>query len=294
MSIRYRIRHETEYKYAMPVSFGHSQLFLRPRDLPHQRCLSSLIDIEPSPGSANIRTDYFGNHTMLYSVQESHQRMTISSINEVEVDPLLPPSPGESPAWEDIRELVRRADRPVTLQALEFTFNSILVRTHRELTEYATESFSAGRPIVDACLELTQRIFKDFKYDPSTTTISTPVAEVFAQRSGVCQDFAHLQIAMLRGLGLPVRYVSGYLRTFRDPKKTDPKLIGADASHAWLGVYIGDERWVDFDPTNNQIPQEHHVTIGWGRDYADVSPVKGVIVGGGEQKIAVRVHVDAI
>lgn len=290
--MQYRITHETEYTYAMPVSVGHNQLFLRPRDLPGQHCIENTIDLEPSPGIANVRTDYFGNHTMLFTVQEPHTRMLVTSTSRVEVNPQGPPIPGMSSPWEKVRDDVRRDRSLAGLDALQYTFNSPLVRTQADATDYARKSFAAGRPILDAALDLTHRIFTDFRYDPATTTVSTPVADVFAQRSGVCQDFAHLQIAMLRGLGLPARYVSGYLRTFKD--ESDPKLIGADASHAWLAVYDGTGHWTDFDPTNDQIPAEHHVTVAWGRDYADVAPVKGVIIGGGDQEIDVRVHVTPV
>lgn len=290
--MKYRITHETQYTYAMPVSVGHNQVFLRPRDLATQRCLSNIIDFEPSPAISNIRTDYFGNHTVLFTVQEPHTRMHVTSVSEVEVNPLNPPRPGASRPWERIRDAVRGDRSPAGLQALQYVFDSTQVRMNPQITDYARESFSPDRPILDATLDLTHRIFTDFKYDPATTTVSTPVHDVFVQRSGVCQDFSHLQIAMLRGLGLPARYVSGYLRTFR----TDdgPKLIGADASHAWLAVYDGQGGWTDFDPTNDQVPGEHHVTVAWGRDYADVSPVRGVIVGGGSQSIDVRVEVKPI
>lgn len=309
--MKYRITHETEYRYATPVSVGHNQVFLRPRDLPTQRCLSNVIDFEPSPATSNVRTDYFGNHTVLFAVQEPHRSMHVTAVSEVEVDPADPPTPGTSPSWEQVRDRVRRDKTPAGLEALQFVYESPLIRLHPDLTDYARQSFTADRPILDAARELTHRIFTDFKYDPTTTTVSTPVRDVFMQRSGVCQDFSHLQIAMLRGLGLPVRYLSGYLRTFHD--EGDPKLIGADASHAWLAVYHGPpERakvnnrvahsggggggggWIDFDPTNDQIPAEHHVTVAWGRDFADVSPVRGVIVGGGDQQIGVRVEVQPI
>ncbi|MEM8738406.1 MAG: transglutaminase family protein [Planctomycetota bacterium] len=294
--MKYRISHETEYRYTVPVDVGQNQVTLRPRDIPRQRCLDHTLDIEPSPSTTNVRTDYFGNATVLFNVQLPHTRMIVTSVSDVEVNPSPEDSPESSPPWEDIRAAVRGDRSPAGLQALQFVFDSPLIRTAPALTAYAAESFTAGRPVLAATRELTHRIFTDFKYDPTTTTVSTPVDEVFTLRSGVCQDFAHLQIAMLRGLGLPTRYVSGYLRTFK--RDGDPKLIGADASHAWLSVFDGtgdpETGWTDFDPTNNQVPGEHHVTVAWGRDYADVSPVKGVIVGGGEHTIDVRVEVKPI
>lgn len=294
--MKYRITHETEYQYAMQVNVGQNQVFLRPRDLPgRQRCLGNIIEVEPSPAVSNTRRDYFGNESMLFSIQEPHDHMNVIAVSEVEVTPSEssgPTIPGMSPPWESVRESVRQDHSAMGLETLQFIYDSPLIRVLPELTAYAQESFPAGRPIFDAGLDLTHRIFSDFKYDPSSTTVSTPVDEVFEQRSGVCQDFSHLQIAMLRGLGLPARYVSGYLRTFRD--ESDPKLIGADASHAWLAVSDGQGYWTDYDPTNDQIPGEHHITVAWGRDYSDVSPVRGVIVGGGDQKIDVRVKVTPI
>lgn len=291
--MKYRITHETEYRYAMPVGVGHNQVFLRPRDLPgQQRCLDNIIDFEPSPALSNLRVDYFGNQSTLFVIQEPHTHMNVTAISSVEVTPSGPPIPGMSPAWGSVRDQVRRDTSASGLDTMQFIYDSPQIRVLPELTEYARASFPEGRPIFDAALDLTHRIFTDFKYDPTTTTVSTPVDEVFAQRSGVCQDFSHLQIAMLRGLGLPARYVSGYLRTFSN--ETDPKLIGADASHAWLAVGDGQGNWTDYDPTNDQIPGEHHITVAWGRDYSDVSPVRGVIVGGGDQSIEVRVKVTPI
>ena len=290
--MQYRITHETDFTYAFPVSVGHGQVVLHPRNLPRQRCRINDIAIDPAPSSTNQRVDYFGNHATLYAVQEPHHRMLISSVSVVDLEPREDESHTSETPWEQVRDQLREPRPNPYWRAVEFRFDSTFVKVQPQLTAYAAESFTDRRPVVDAALELTHRIFTDFRYDPTTTTLSTPVSEVFAQRSGVCQDFAHLQIAMLRGLGLPARYVSGYLRTFRIT--SDPKLIGADASHAWLSLYVGDGQWMDFDPTNDQIPREHHITIGWGRDYADVSPVKGVIVGGGDQSIDVRVNVELI
>jgi len=293
--MRYRVTHDTEYRYAMPVNIGHNQVFLRPRDLAGQRCTHNVIDLEPSPGIANVRTDYFGNSTMVFTVQEPHARMLVTAVSEVDVTPPQPVIPGMSRAWELVRDGLRGDVSAGGLDALQFTFDSPMVAsgaTRPELIEYARESFPEGRPILDGALDLTHRVYRDFEYDPTTTTVTTAVADVFAQRSGVCQDFAHLEIAMLRGLGLPARYVSGYLRTFRGDNG-DPALVGADASHAWLSVYDGD-RWTDFDPTNDLVPGEHHITLAWGRDYSDVCPVRGVIIGGGEHTVEVRVEVAAV
>ncbi|MEM9881779.1 MAG: transglutaminase family protein [Planctomycetota bacterium] len=281
--------HQTDYTYAAPVSVGHNLAFLRPRDLAGQRCLGNLIDFDPVPATTNTRTDYFGNYATHFTVQEPHRHMSVVAVSEVEVDRAAPMLPGTSPPWEQVADGLRRDRSPAGLDALQFVFDSPLAAAQPALTDYARASFPPGRPILDAAYDLTHRVFTDFAYDPTTTTVSTPIDTVFAQRSGVCQDFSHVQIAMLRGLGLSARYVSGYLRTFRD--RRDPKLVGADASHAWLAVYDGRGGWIGFDPTNDQVPGEHHVTAAWGRDYADVSPVRGVIVGGGRQQIDVKVDV---
>lgn len=289
----YRVTHETEYAYADAVAVSHNALRLRPRDLPLQECRRSDITIDPWPAIAASRRDYFGNHATFAIVQQPHERITFRAVSEVRVTPPHQLALGQSAAWEAVRDTLRDAAEREALEAYQFVFDSPLVRASRDLAEYAAPSFTPGRPLVDAALDLMRRVFKDFRYDQTATTVATPLEDVYANRCGVCQDFAHLTIGCLRSLGLPARYVSGYLRTFRDAR-TDPKLIGADASHAWVSVYCTGLGWIDLDPTNNQRPSEHHVTLAWGRDYSDVSPVKGIILGGGEHTIRVRVEVKPI
>ncbi|WP_428386192.1 transglutaminase family protein [Mucisphaera sp.] len=291
--MRYRVRHETLYEYASTVNLGHNQVFLCPRDLAGQRCLSNAIRIDPEPEVRHQRVDYFGNTMVVFVVEDPHERMAIIAESDVEVEALNREREPDLP-WEEVRGRLRVDRERAGLSALEFTFDSPLVQIHQDATAYAAKSFKPGRRVIESVRELTSRIHQDFRYDPTTTTVTTAVDEVFEQRSGVCQDFAHLQIAMLRGLGLPARYVSGYLRTFREDEPDDPGLVGADASHAWVSVYAGDGRWIDLDPTNDQLVGEHHVTLAWGRDYGDVAPVKGVIVGGGEQTIDVAVSVQPV
>lgn len=287
--MRYDVRHETEYGYTQPVTIGHSSLHLRPRQVNHQLCESVHVDIVPRPAVISERADYFGNPVTFFTVQHPHQSMTISSQSTINVEHIEPLIDGVSRPWEAVqKDLALDVSEP-GLDAYQYTFDSPLAGGTVPLADYARVSFTPGRPIFDAALDLTSRIYDEFKFDPTTTTVTTPVSQVFEQRSGVCQDFAHLMISCLRGLGLPARYVSGYLRT--EPPPGQERLEGADASHAWVGVYSPDLGWADFDPTNNQVVGIDHITLAWGRDYADVAPVKGLILGGGEHWVNVRVDV---
>ncbi|MEM6551457.1 MAG: transglutaminase family protein [Planctomycetota bacterium] len=287
--MRYQVQHETEYRYSQPVTLGHSSLHLRPRPVDRQRCLAMAIDISPRPAVMTERTDYFGNPVDYFIVQQHHQAMTISTRCTIEVDRVEPLIDGVSKPWETVRDSLRSDTSPAGLDAYQHTFDSALAAGTPEFAGYAAESFPPGRPILDGARDLTQRISDDFTFDPTTTNVATPVKQVFEQRSGVCQDFAHLMIALLRALGLPARYVSGYLRTYPPPGQ--PRLQGVDASHAWVGVYCPDFGWADFDPTNNKLVASDHITVAWGRDYADVAPVKGLVLGGDEHYLSVRVDV---
>ena len=247
------------------------------------------LDITPVPAVLTPRLDYFGNPEVFFSVQEPHRSLSISASHVAEVLPLTPPDPMRTPPWESVRQLLETERSSEALEACEFVFDSHHIQASTNLAEYAAHSFTPGRPILDAALDLTHRIHADFRYDKRATTISTSLQEVFAQRRGVCQDFAHLQIACLRSLGLAARYVSGYLST--RPPPGQKRLVGADASHAWVSFYCPLAGWIDLDPTNDQIPSDHHILLAWGRDYDDVSPIKGVILGGGTPKVTVAVDV---
>jgi transglutaminase-like putative cysteine protease len=214
--------------------------------------------------------------------------LEVTAVSEIELDPYTPPDLAESEAWDELRDAVPNARTRDGLAAEELTFDSPHARPDAELVAFATPSFPAGRPVLDAVLDLTRRIHREFQYQPGSTSVATPLSEVLRTRRGVCQDFAHLEIAMLRGLGLPARYVSGYV--YNRASDGGPSTNGADASHAWISVYSPRLGYVDFDPTNGSIPTDEHVTLGWGRDFSDVSPLKGVILGGGHH--AVRVAVD--
>lgn len=262
---------------------------LTPRDLAFQKCLEHEITFEPQASTATQREDYFGNQTTFFTVARPHRSLAIIARSRVEVRTREEIVSQETWPWEK----VARGDGDKLTPAIrEFVFPSTFIRRSPELTDYARESFAAKRPLLEAVLDLTRRIHGDFKFDPKATTIATPLEQVIRARRGVCQDFAHIQIGCLRALDLPARYVSGYLETLPPPGKL--KLTGSDASHAWVQVFIPPIGWVDFDPTNDLVPSERHITVAWGRDFDDVSPIRGVIVGGGKHELRVAVDVTPI
>ena len=288
-SARYHVEHSTSYAYSEPVPVCHNEIHLVPRGLPRQRILSNAITVKPHPSSLSTHTDAFGNTVGYFSIQEPHEQLTVASSSSVEVFAPEPWQQLPTRGWDLVRDDLDRATGPEALQAKQFRFESPLVRTLEPLAVWAAEIFPPGRPWAEAVVDLTRRIYREFVYDPTATTTSTPVEEVFRLRRGVCQDFAHLQIACLRSLGLAARYVSGYIANTRAPGERE--LVGADASHAWLSVWGGESGWLDLDPTNDCVPGSQHVTLGWGRDYADVCPIKGVYIGGGSHSMDVAVHV---
>ena len=287
----YKISHKTTYRYRHPVSMGNHVACLTPRSLPRHRVLSHHLRIYP-PAKLTERTDYFGNQLSFFTIQRSHQRLVVEARSEVILDERDKPSLRESPAWEKAAELTRENHDRESLDASQFVFESPRIRPSAQLAAYALQSFTPGRQFVSALLDLTDRIYRDFKFDAKATSVRTSTEEVFRKRRGVCQDFAHLQIACLRSLSLPARYVSGYLRTYPPPGR--PRLIGADASHAWISAYCPNVGWLDVDPTNNLMPNYNHVTLGWGRDYGDVSPLRGLILGGRDHTLKVNVDVEPI
>ena len=248
--------------------------------------------MDPSPAFSSNSSDYFGNAVVLFTLQEPHQELTVEATSQVEVLARTLPEPGETPAWEQTADLLTSLADPKALDACQFTFESSQVRCSKQFADYARVSFGAGKPSLVAALDLTSRIHRDFKYDTKATKVSTPLEKVFEERRGVCQDFAHLQIACLRSIGLAARYVSGYLQTVAPTNRE--RLIGADASHAWVSIYCPGWGWIDLDPTNNLVPSTKHITLGWGRDYNDVSPIRGVIQGGGQHELTVAVDVTPV
>jgi len=277
-------KHTTTYLYGEPVSICHTEVHLAPRPGPNQQVISHQLMVTPEPEFSVTRHDYFGNEITCFSIHEPHQTLTVVSQSKVDLQPEEPPHAGLTPPWEKVRDEVRELLDEEAFRALEFTFRSPCVKVGQEFAEFAAPSFAARRPIGEAAMDLCHRIHTGFKYDPRATTLSTPVEEVLASRSGVCQDFAHLMISCLRSVGLPSRYVSGYLRSGEHSK-------GAEASHAWCAVFCPGFGWLEFDPTNDVMPQGNHVTIAFGRDYSDVAPINGVSIGGGEQVMNVSVEV---
>jgi transglutaminase-like putative cysteine protease len=287
--MKYRIKHETNYQYAETVTMSHNLVHLTARSSPGQTSLHHHLKISIPPAVTTNQSDYFGNAMTLFTVQEPHRKLKILASNVVEVHPLSPPDPLSTMPWEQVRDVLRGDWSPQMLDAFQFTFDSPYIPCGAALSGYAGPSFSPGRPLLDAVLDLTRRINTDFRYDQTATTMATPLSEVLKLRRGVCQDFAHLEIGCLRSLGLGARYVSGYLLT--NPPPGQQRLVGADASHAWLSVFCPGVGWIDVDPTNNQIPHDKHIILAWGRDYDDVSPIKGVILGGGQHTVVVAVDV---
>ena len=290
--MKYHIAHTTTYKYSAPVSVCQNVAHLTPRPAPGQVCLASHLDFSPRPDVVVERTDYFGNPETFFAVQKLHRELVLAADHLVEVAPRIFPDPAATAPWEDVRDHLQHELGADFLNASQFVCDSLHVQARDELAAYAQSSFGERRPVLEGVLDLTKRIHADFEYDPESTTVATPLDEVFARRRGVCQDFAHLQIACLRSLGLAARYVSGSLRT--SPPPGHVPLVGIDATHAWLSVFCPGPGWIDVDPTNNQMPGDAYVLLAWGRDYDDVSPVKGVILGGGRHSVRVAVNVDPI
>jgi transglutaminase-like putative cysteine protease len=286
------ITHTTTYDYRSPVTVAHHLLRLAPRLLRRQVRVSHELDFAPTPASVDRHLDYFGNDVAFAIFEGAHRQLRVTARSRVAVGAAYIPDTAETPAWESVRNICRADLSAPVLDAGEFAFGSPLVPVDAAFADYARESFPPGRNLLEAVLDLTARIHRDFVFDPTATTVATPLAQMLAQRRGVCQDFAHLQIACLRSLGLPARYVSGYLETVPLPGQT--KLLGADASHAWVSFFCPGLGWIDVDPTNNLLPSMQHITLGWGRDYGDVSPIRGVLVGGEEHTLSVAVDVVAL
>jgi transglutaminase-like putative cysteine protease len=285
----YRVTHVTSYRYSQAVSICHNEARLTPRNTPHQRLLRSQLLVEPAVATHDRGVDYFGNGVHWFALEEAHTHLDVTAVSEVDITPFQAPAGALSAAWESARDRLRDDRSPEGLSAYELVFESPHIRFEAELVAYAQASFPRGRPLLEAVLDLTRRIHDEFQYQPGSTTVATPLREVLRARRGVCQDFAHLEIGMLRALGLSARYVSGYV--YNQPREGTRVLTGGDASHAWIGVYCPDFGYVDFDPTNGSIPSDEHVTLAWGRDFSDASPLKGVILGGGEHTVGVSVDV---
>ncbi len=290
--MKFEISHRTSYQYRAPVTQSHHIIHLRPRELPNQTVIHHSLLIEPAPVSNTEITDLFGNAVVLLRIEEQHTEFIVSARSTIEAKLPTPPDITRSPPWENAADLAGKGDGSIDVDVRQFVCRSRHVPVSNDIRNFAQGSFPPGRSVVDGALHLTRRIFEEFAFDPKATDISTPVSRVLEMRRGVCQDFAHLAISAHRALGIPARYVSGYLMT--RPPPGQPKLKGADASHAWLSVWSGEQGWVDFDPTNGIIPKGEHITLAYGRDYDDISPISGVLLGGGDQTMTVAVDVEPV
>lgn len=279
----YSATHITRHHYRSPVSQSLNELRLTPRSLPGQHVRETTLSIHPEPASLQYRKDYFGNDVTVAAIYGTHDSFVIKASSVVEVRaPFL--EPASTAAWEEARDLIAAHPDDESLEALEYVFDSPFVSSAPELAEFARPTFTSGRPLVDALKELSHRIHGEFRYKPESTSIKMPLLEVLRNRHGVCQDFAHVMIGALRSLRLAARYTSGYLRS-------SPGNQGAEASHAWVSAFVPGNGWLSFDPTNDVMPSDGHVILAWGRDYGDVTPVSGVVVGGGSHNVEVEVSV---
>jgi len=289
-SVRYRVRHSSSYRYGHDIMLAHHLLHLTPRAVAGQRVLGFRMEVEPKPSVIAEHRDYFDNPMTYIEMHEPHMRLTVHTDIEVEVEEDRPLVAAMDAPWETLRDRLNDPVDAGARAASAFAYVSPMILPSADLYDYALPSFTPGRPIGEAAMDLTNRIYEEFTFDPEATTISTPVADVLAERRGVCQDFAHLEIGCLRSIGLAARYVSGYLRTLPAPGK--PKTVGADVSHAWASVWCGGEDWIDMDPTNGRPGSSDLITLAWGRDYGDVSPLQGVIIGSSIQHMTVEVDVE--
>ena len=290
--MRLRVLHRTTYEYDDPVTTSHHEVHLTPRDLPSQTCLFHALHVRPEPEAMRERVDFFDNRVRYFGIHEAHRFLEIVSESEVRVEGRPASLILDRTAWESVRDIVALHRNPESLEAYSFVFDSPYVRPQPELRAFASPSFAPGRPLVDAAMDLTRRIYAGFVYERGVTGVSTPLSEVLRDRRGVCQDFAHVAIGCLRAMGLPARYVSGYLLTSPPPGR--PRLVGCDASHAWVSTYSPNVGWIDLDPSNGMMADERHVVVAHGRDFGDVTPVRGVILGGGHHALRVAVDVAPI
>jgi len=292
-SKRYVVVHETNYTYEEPVGLSRQIVHLSPRITPWQSCRTHTLHVSPHPDVFATTEDAFGNPVTLLCLETEHASLSVRAESWVDIAARAYPDDAATPPWDEVRARLAyragRVPRPADLEATRFLFESRRVRNKRELAGWTSTCFPPGAPLLAGVRSLMNRIHDEFTFDPKATTVSTPVMEVFAHRRGVCQDFAHLMLSCLRSMGLAARYVSGYVLTH--PPPGHPRLVGADASHAWVSVYCPDQGWVDADPTNAVFPHLEHVTLGWGRDYDDVIPLRGVLLGGGEHALDIGVTV---
>lgn len=287
--VRYRVMHETRYAYSSTVMSSRQLAHLQPRATPWQDVHRHRITVVPEPVERADGEDYFGNPVLRFAAYEPHDELLVRAESEVTVHAYFDPRSAVSAPWESALATATAAGGAIDIGIEQYRFGSPMAPVLAQAAAYARPSFAAKRPWLEAMLELTRRIHDEFAYDPKATTVTTRVSEVLAHRRGVCQDFAHLMIGCLRSLGLPARYVSGYVLT--RASQGAPQLVGADASHAWVASWSPAHGWVAFDPTNAKLAGTEFVTLGWGRDFADVTPLRGVVLGAAEQQLSVAVSV---
>jgi transglutaminase-like putative cysteine protease len=296
---QYRITHQTRYRYAAEVVHSHQLLHLVPRPTPYQQCLEFALQISPAPTHRRDAIDAFGNPVTRVEFQSPHRELLVRTDMQVEVHPRPSVPPEDSHGWERVADnLAYHGDWPsrANLDSCRFRHESAYVRVKRAFTDFGAACFAPGRPVLSCASDLMRTLHRELRYAPGETDVSTPLMEVLEKRHGVCQDFAHLMIACLRSRGLAARYVSGYLRV--RPPETKPgaaaPLIGGGASHAWVAVYSPPFGWIELDPTNDVWVGTEHVAVAWGRDFGDVSPLHGIILGGGSHKLSVNVTVEPV
>jgi transglutaminase-like putative cysteine protease len=290
--MRYEVSHKTKYIYQSPASLCHNVVYQWPLTAPFQHVDAYNYSILPEPNFLVKRTDFFDNQYLYFSVQKTHKELVVESKSKITVQKpkWVFMDPSSTPPWESVADLLRSAQTPSAVK--QFYLESPYVTYLKGLRTYALQSFTPNRPIMEAMLDLNSRIYTDFDFTPGFTEISTPLEEVFKFKKGVCQDYAHFGLACVRSLGLAGRYMSGYIETFPPPGK--PKLVGSDASHAWMALYIPEIGWVEFDSTNNLLVSDQHIRVAVGRDFSDVVPLKGIVYSGGGQKMTVTVDVNQL
>jgi transglutaminase-like putative cysteine protease len=285
----YDVAHRTTYRYEEAVDLSYHVMRVLPRALPHQRILRAATIVTPAPVRVQDGTDYFGNAVTHMSLEESHAELVVDARCLVDVKFPPSPPPDSTPAWETVRDALDGGGLPAETAAVEFVRASPMAAFDDTVREFAAASFAPRAPLLACLLDLNRRIKAEFAFDARATNVATPVAEVMQLRRGVCQDFAHVMIAGVRAMGLAARYVSGYIRTY--PAEGQTRRAGADASHAWISAFVPGFGWIDLDPTNDLVVGEEHVVLGWGRDYGDVAPVAGIILGGHDHVVDVGVDV---
>jgi transglutaminase-like putative cysteine protease len=285
----YDVSHRTVYRYSTPVVQSQHVVHMSPRVVPRQSVKGHILLIDPAPTIRTEREDYNGNRVVMFDIEQEHAELIVHAQSKISVTAPPPVDLDATMPWEALAEAVGRPERQLDVEVLKYSCASRHTRPTPEISRFARRSFVRGRPVLRGAWDLIRRIFTEFTFDATATDVSTPIAKVLEKRRGVCQDFSHLALASLRALHLPARYVSGYILT--RPPPGGVKLAGADASHAWISVWAPETGWVDFDPTNGLMPRDEHITIAYGRDYDDVSPISGILLGGSEHSVAVGVDV---